>query len=405
MAAGTAPSPSNWSGLVDTLVLANYLDVRWDATKRVRVLLDKLFSNGVVQMDPEGGRYLDWLIKAGEFDLNYSADLASRTWNRENHDLTATAPYTFLERGTVLSENDATFLTTRAARVKKVQQMTDDLVNDIGRAFNKKLLQENGGANTTFGLSAYSGSQKALLGLPSVFGYGTAALAYDPDTQTVGSAVAATDREVAPNATYCTFSTHPTNAISGVTNRVNEATSPVITNWSGTVWRTGAFTTWAGNCLEVLEHMVTRQSRDNAAELRPNLGMMTQKFFRQFREAVRTRSEQHVVLTTSAQNPDMGLYPKRISVPFCDMEWFYDQDMPANTVYSLNAQRNAVMMKHLDAHVAGSMDGPFATGKKKSLWSVRQFADINEGAFKLLAKCATQIIWRPDLQAASYTFA
>lgn len=404
MAAGTAPSPSNWSGLVDTLVLANYLDLRWNGTKRVRVLMDKLFSGGAVQMDPEGGRYLDWLIKAGQYDLNYSADLASRTWNRENHALTATAPYTFLERGTVLSENDATFLTTKAARLKKVQQMTDDLVEDIGRAFNKKLLQENGGADSTFGLSAYAGSQKPLLGLPSIFGYGTAA-AYNPDTQTVGSGVAATDREVAPNATYCSFSTHPTNAISGVTNRVNEATSPVIGNWSSTAWRTGAFTTWAGNCLEAIEHIVTRQSRDNAADFRPNLGIMSQAKFRQFREAVRTRSEQHIVLTANAQSPDMGLYPKRISIPFADMEWFYDQDCPADVVYSLNTNRNAVMLKHLDASVAGQLDGPFATGKKKSMWSVRQFADINEGAFKLLAKCATQIIWRPDLQAALYPFA
>lgn len=404
MAAGTAPSPSNWSGLVDTLVLANYLDTRWDATKRVRVLTDFLFKNGAVQMDPEGGRYLDWLIKAGQYDLNYSADLASRDWSRENHDLSATAPYTFLERGTVLSENDATFLKTRAARIKKVEQMTDDLVQDIGRAFNKKLLQENGNSVSTFGLSAYSGSQKALLGLPSVFGYGTAA-AYNPDTQTVGSGVAATDKEVAPNTTYCTFSTHPTNAISGVTNRVNEATSPVIANWSSTAWRTGAFTTWAGNCLEAIEHVVTRQSRDNAAEFRPNLGLMTQKRFREFREAVRARSQQHIVLTSNAQSPDMGLYPKRISIPFCDMEWFYDQDMPADVVYSLNTQRGAVMLKHLDASVAGTMDGPYATGKKKAMWAVRQFADLNEGAFKLLAKAACQIIWRPDLQAALYPFA
>lgn len=407
MAAGTAPSPSNWSGLVDTLVLANYLDVRWDATKRVRVLMDFLYKNQAVQMDPEGGRYLDWLIKAGEYSLDYSADLASRSWNRENHDLTATAPYTFLEGKTVLSENDATFLTTRAARVKKVQQMTDDLVNDIGRAFNKKLLQENGGANTTFGLSAYSGSQKALQGLPTLFGYGTAAVAYNPDSTATSYTVAITavDKEALPNATYCTFSTHPTNAISGVTNRVREATSPVIANWSSTAWRSGAFTTWAGNCLEALEHVVTRQSRDGSAVSRPNLGIMPQRNFIQFREAVRTRSEQHIVLTQSSQSPDLGLYAKRDSVPFADMEWFYDQDCPASVIYSLNTQQGNVMMKHLDAMVAGGLDGPFQTGRKKAMWSVRQFADINEGAFKLLAKCATQIIWRPDLQGALYTFA
>lgn len=407
MAAGTTPSPSNWSGLVDTLVLANYLDLRWNATKRVRVLMDKLFSGGAVQMDPEGGRYLDWLIKAGEFDLNYSSDLASRTWTRENHDLTATAPYTFLERGTVLSENDATFLTTRAARVKKVQQMTDDLVDDIGRAFNRKLLQENGGSDSTFGLSAYSGAQRPLFGLPTVFGYGTAAVAYDPDSTatTYTVAVTAIDKEVLPNATYCTVSTHPTNAISGVTNRVREATSPVIGNWSSTAWRSGAFTTWAGNCLEAIEHVVSRQSRTNGPGFKPNLGIMTQAMFRQFREAVRTRSESHIVLTGSPQSPDMGLYAKGDMIPFAGVENYWDQDAPANTFYSLNTARGAVMMKHLDASVAGMMEGPFATGKKKALWSVRQFSDLNEGAFKLLAKCATQIIWRPDLQAALYPFA
>lgn len=411
MAAGVAPTPLNYSDLVDTAVLPDFADYRWELTKRKRFLLDQLTQNGAIKAaDGGGGKYMDWLATVGEFDLTDHADMGQRTFNRVNTDVTYTAPYAFVETTDAISENDWGFLQTKQARNSSVKDRTAKIVEDQAKKLNRKLLQQNceSASASVFGLTAYAGTQK-VFGLPTLFGYSATAQKYDPTvTTTVTTAVTAVDKEVLPTTTYCGVITHPTNTLTGVPDsmRVQEATSPVIVNWSSTAWpytaSTAVFTTWQKNCLFVFDHMITRVQRDADMDSHPDMGIMTQAMYLQACAAIKGSTEQHVVMSEEPTAPDVGMY-KRPFFKYKGVLMSWDIDQPASVFYLLNSKK--AKFRYLDAVVAGFENGgPYTTGKKRFM-SMRAFPDSNVGAFKFISKMGVQIIWQPSYQAAAYTFA
>ncbi len=410
MAAGVAPTPLNYSDLVDTAALPDYADYRWELTKRKRALFDQLTQNGAVEAAPGGGgKYMDWLATVGDFGLTDHADMGLRTFNRVNTDVTYVAPYAFVETTDAISENDWGFLSTKQARNSAAKDKTKKIVEDQVKSLNRKLLQQNcdPSSNSTFGIAAYAGTQK-VLGLPTLFGYGSAALKYDPSvTTTVTTVITAVDLECLPTTTYCGQITHPTNTLSGVPDsmRVQEATSPVLINWSSTSFPytvTAVFTTWQKNCLYVFDRAITRVRRDNDAESSPDLGLVTQAMYLQAKAAIRGSTEQHVVLSEEASAPDVGMY-KREFFKYMGVMMTWDIDQPASVCYILNTKK--AQFRYVDSVIAGmgSMGG-YTAGKKRFV-TLNAFADGNVGAFKFIAKMGVQIIWNPCYQAAAYTFA
>jgi hypothetical protein len=413
MAAGSAPSPLNYSNLADTAVLPDYADYLWELNKRKRLLVDSLEKNGAIQMaDGGGGKYMDWLANVADFNLNDHADLGTRTFERVNTDVTYTAPYAFLETTDAISENDWGFLQTKQARNSSVKDRSKKVVEDQIKKLNRKLLQQNCDTNSVMGVSTYSGSQN-LYGLPTLFAYGATARKYDPTvTTTVTTTVTAANKEVRPGATYCGISTEPLATIAGVPDnmRVQEATSPVIVNWGHNAWPysgpngalTVAYTTWAGNCLYVFDYMISRVNRDATVDYMPDIGLMPQDMYNGAKAAIRASTQQHVVLSEDPSAPDVGMF-KRFFFNYMGVIMSWDIDMPTRVFYMLNTKK--AKFRYVNAVVAGFQDGgPYETGKKRFM-TLRAFPDANVGAFKFISKLGGQMIWQPNAQGAAYDFA
>lgn len=398
---GSTPTPANYSALVDELVTQQFMRTEWEQTKKIRIFTEQLEKDGAFEYDASG-KWTDWKARVGEFQTQYHTDLGVRSFARKNHYVTYTAPWSFIEVTGLLSENDIMFMNSPDAVVnltkKMLKQMSDDFYKDV----NKKLLQENGGTNSAIGASTFSGGQVPFYGMPTLFGYGTAALAYNPDTQVVGGAVAATDKEVAPNVTYCGISSHPTNSITGVDNKMNESTSPVIANWTSTAWNSASGTTWAINCVDVMEHLVTRATRGSGIDETPNLSILTSLMYRQFRQGIRRNSTSQIVLQDdSPRSPDAGMYPRRY-IPFLGVNCFYDENQLSNVVGVYNTKQ--IKFRIFPQKPAGMSDGAIG-GDVKEMFKVAQMPDIDQGGHKVVVKMVAQMLQNPRYQASAYNFA
>jgi len=408
MAAGSAPTPLNYSNLVDTNVLPEFAEYVWQMTKRKRLIVDSLTQNNAMKPDDgSGGKYLDWRATIGDFGLDDHADMGQRTFSRVNTEVTYTAPWAFLETTDAISENDWGYLKSDAARSNIIEERSQKIVEDQVKKLNKYILTRNCevNSNTVMGMTAYTGTQK-LGGLPTLFGYGTSSLAYNPLITTVATVIAtAANKEIIPNTTYFGVTTHPTSSISGVPDsmRVQEATSPVITSWdASSVWNTVASTLWVKNCLNVADYMIQRVCRDGSPDYLPDIGVLTGTMYQDFKSAIRGTVQQHVVLESMTPTaPDAGMFP-RFFFKYQGVTFSYDIDQPTNVFYLLNTKK--AKFRFLDAQVAGFTEaGPYSTGKKKFM-TLRAFPDTNVGAFKFVSKLGGQIIWQPNAQAASYPF-
>lgn len=408
MAAGTAPTPLNYSNLVDTNVLPDFGEFVWQGTKRKRFLMDSLTQNNAIAADDgSGGKYLDWRATIGDFGLDDHADMGQRTFTRVNTEVTYTAPFAFLETTDAISENDWDFLTSEAARAGAIEGRSKKIVEDQIKKLNRYLLQRNCevNSNSVMGMAAYTGTQK-LGGLPTLFGYGTSSLAYNPLITTVATVIAtAANKEIIPNTTYFGVTTHPTASISGVPDsmRVQEATSPVITSWdASSTWNTLASTLWVKNCLNVVDYMIQRVCRDGSVDWMPDIGSLTGAMYQDLKTAIKGTTQQHVVLESDTPtSPDIGMY-KRFFLKYQGVIISYDIDQPTNVFYLLNTKK--AKFRFREAKVAGFTEaGPYKTGKQRFM-TLRAFPDTNVGAFKFVSKLGGQIIWEPSGQGASYPF-
>lgn len=406
MAAGVAPT-LNYSNVVDTGVLPDYADARWEMTKRKRIALDSLVQNGKVTPSATGGKYMDWLATVGEYALNDHADGGLRTFERRNMEVTYVAPWAFLETTDAVSENDVDFGASKAARWEFIKGRATKVVDDQVKKLNDKIISQNcdANANSVFGVAAYTGTQR-FFGLPTLFGYGTTATVYNYTVSAVATTLitaTAAAREVIANTTYCGVSTHPTNPISGIATdaRVIGATSPIIVNHNSSNFGTGSGTTWQANCLSVIDHMITRVNKDGSMDYMPDIGILTQVMYLQLKQAIRNANTHMVVLENDEpRSPDLGMY-KRFFMKYNGVTISYDIAAIADTFFLLNTKK--AQLKYRDVNVAGFEQGPYQTGKKRFM-TLRQFADTNVGMHKMVSKLGAQIIWQPDAQAASYAF-
>lgn len=401
---GVAPTPVNYSPIVDELVTQWYLTKTFENTIRKRVLMDYLAKNGKLQQaDGGGGKYVEIKARVGEFAPAYRAEMAVRTWSRVNLDVSYTAPHTYYETKGVLSEEDLAYLRTQQAIVKLGDKMLTRMSTDMGKGLNGQLIKSNATANTIAGVVAATTNPIPIYGLISCFGYGATAIGYNPDTQaSTISAVTAADREVLPNVSYCGISTHPTNGITGVDNKLNESTSPVIANWSSTGF-TSASTTYTTNCLDVASHIISRLGMrgDNTEESFPDIGLQTQLMHNQFRNKLRSSTSQQIVFGDRPISPDVGLCP-RLFVPFEGINIFPDADVPANCLFILNTRE--MMFEMVPQRPAGNATGEIG-GEAMPIFKVAQFSDIDTGTHKVVAKLMGNLVCNPRFQGMAYNAA
>lgn len=395
----------SFSPIVDELVTQLYLTKTFNNATRHSVALDYLTNKNVLTQDADGGKYIELKARIGEFQAAYRAELAQRSFNRVNHDVTYTLPYAFYETTGVLSEEDIAYCQSRQAIVKLVDKMLPRMSDDLAKGLNRQLIQSNSTANTIAGVAAASSSPTPINGFLSVFGYGSTAIGYTASSQsTTGSAVTAADIEVLPNVSYCGISTHPTNAISNVQNKVNESTSPVIVNWSSTALNSTASTTYQTNCLDTVSRLIVRlQSRDNDATLMPNFGMQTTQMHEAMKRALRAATNQQLVLTTTPQAPDQGMNP-RLFLSYEGLPIFPDTDCPTGCLFVLTLKPEASFGNIMPQMPAGYSEGVF-TGNVKPIFGVGQMKDLDNGGHKVVAKIMMNVGLNPRRQGLAYNFA
>lgn len=400
------PNPANYSTIVDQLSIAEYLmGTFWDNSRKHSFIMDKLMKAGV--MHDQQGKHIDLKARVAIHAANYRAQGASRTFSHPQQYVTYLQQAAFYEIATALYEEEVAFLDTEGAVVKYNRDLATNVGDDLVKGLNYQLLNSNSTSNTIAGVSAAAASPIPITGILSVFGYGSTATGFTFSSGSGGastaSAVTAADLEVLPNVTYCNVSTHPTNAISGVDNRVPGSTSPVIVNWSSTSF-SAASTSYTANCLGVWSRMISRLiAREPNMDGMPDTGVQTLVMHNQMRSALRAATEQHLVLSDVPQSPDAGLYP-RLMIPYEGVSIAVDTDQPAGVAYCLNLKKKNALLPIVRQRLAGMPDGIFK-GNVKPIISLAQMPDINDGTHKLVAKVAGNLILNPARQAMAYAAA
>lgn len=407
MPTGTAPTPQRYSDLTDTVVIQQYMRDEWENTKKILTLMEYLNQSNRVMFDGSG-KYIDLRARVGEWQKQQRAELGQRTFERKQQRVTYTCPYSFHEVLGLLSEEDVMFANgnSREVLTNLTSNMLGEMTEDFRKGVNSDLLTSNAGSNDTFGQTAYAGSDVPFYGLPTIFGYGAAAQDYDPDAQTTSGAIGAGDKEALPNTTYCGVSTHPINAITGVDDKANEATSPVLANWSSSAW-TSAGTTFEDTSTRTLSHLILRLTRGNGADERPNVGLMPQTMYLDFKAGLRAETNQQVDIAEQPTSPDAGMYP-RLFINYEGVRFHMDRDTPTNTVYVLNSTKiwyRIFPQKPAGFKSGGDMRTSPIKGKTTEMFAVSQAPDIDQGGHKVVAKQVAQLIANPRYQGAAFNFA
>lgn len=400
------PNPANYSNIVDQLTIAEYLNgTFWDNSRKHSFICDKLMKAGV--MHDQQGKHIDLKARVAIHAAGYRSQGQSRTFSHPQQYVTYLQQASFYEVATALYEEEVAFLETQGAVVKYNRDLATNVGEDLIKGLNYQLLNSNSTSNTIAGVAAAAASPIPITGVLPVFGYGSTAIGFTFSSGSGGasttSAVSAVDLEVLPNVTYCNVSTHPTAAIAGVDNKVSGATSPVIVNSSSTSFSSGS-SSYTSNCLGVWSRMISRLvAREPSMEGMPDTGIQTLAMHNQMRTALRDATTQHIVLTSTPQSPDAGLY-ERLMIPYEGLNIVVDTDQATNVALCLNLKKKNALLPVIRQRLAGMPDGIFK-GNVKPIISLAQMPDINDGTHKLVAKVALNLLLNPARQAMAYPFA
>jgi len=398
----SAPTYNNFSALIDPVTTQQFMRGAFDNTLRRVIILKKLKEAGRIKGDASG-KWFERTVRAGQYTSALRTDLAQRTFARNQTKITYAVPYSNKETTGMLSRLDVRFQQGRdqsTVLMNVRETMMNEMAIDFQTNYATDLLTKNGGSTTTFGQAAASGSPVPVFGLPTMFNYGAAPAAYNPDTQVIGGAVGAGDKEVAGEGTYCGVTLAPTGVIANIDNRVNEATSPVLVNWSSTAWGASG-TTFDATCLEVLDYMDLRLTRSNDPDERADLFLTTRTMFGQINYAL--LANQRVILGNQSQRVDPKLN-KDNTIPYGAQEIAWDASCPANVLYDLNTRKlefdyfPANKLIHDDTLTVPS-------GEMTEMFDIETAHDIQQGAHLCVASLLGQLWGNPHFQGAAYNFA
>lgn len=397
MPTGSTPT-QNWSSLVDETTIQNVMRGAWDNTKRKRYFFEKMDQAGNVTMDG-AGPYHEQDILVGEFTASTRADLAARTFSRKQHYITIRNSWSFYDMTDVLSDRDLAQNTGNNVKVKLVDGRLARMGADFEKKLNYDLLNVNRSGNTAFGIANNTDTNKPVTGLLSAFGYGSSATGYDPITGTTGQAVADGDKEVLPDCTYLGQSTKPGN-LSGVDGAISEAFSPVIVNWSSTGFdNAAASSAWNVNCINVIDYMNLRLSRQNDAAESPDCGLTTLTMYQGIKRAL--QSIQRIVIDDSPKSPNAGMFARRM-IPYEQLGITYDVDVPANVFLMTNSRQ--CWFKCLEWPDTGSANGAYK-GDTHKIFSVTQQHSVEQGGHLTAVQFGGELIINPRYNGIAYNFA
>jgi hypothetical protein len=403
---GTAPTPFNYSPIVDEVITQQYLTGEWNNTLKIRQLWQKLNEAKAVTYDGSG-KYIEWKVRLGEWgNFAERGDLVQRNFARKQHRATLTAGWSFLEPDPcpLLSERDIQFLNTPESITKFQNEFLTELGEDFMKAINSNLIARNISANTIAGVAPTAVTEYPFSGVLHFFQHGSGtAQNYVPTTNTTTGNVAATDREVLPNGTYYGLSTNPVTGVAGVDGQMAGSFAPVIINDTSTAFNGGA--TYSANCLDVLDYAQRRLTRSQETGKKPSLVLTSQTRHLVIQARIRASTSQQVILVdTSGRSPNLGLYNDGM-IPWNGMWICYDQDLIGNYTLYLNPYEMKFRVFPQKYLAGAGAKVPGVGGKVPQPVNVTTGWDINVGAWKFVPTMTAQLTGNPFYQGISFGFA
>lgn len=396
-----APTNNNYSGIIDVVTTQQFMRGEFDNTKKRNIILRELDARGNIKGDASG-KFFERNVRVGTFASGVRGDLVERQFARRQQRVTYTVPYAWYETTGALGEQDIVFNQGQEALIRLNAVMMKNMGDDFRKDLATNLLRSNAGSATTLGQSVASASPVPLFGLPTLFGTGTTQN-YNPDTQATSGAIGASDREALPNVTYCGVSTHPLNPIAGVDGKTNEATSPVIANWSSTAWTGTA--TWKSTALPVCDHMLNRLARSEDPADNVDLILMTRTMFTDFSQAVLSGGPSglgsRVVFSEKSQSPNFRMYTDNV-IPYGNAKAYWDVSAPANSAYFLNTNAMEFCYFPQKSYRQG---GEIQGDAGAEYFGVRTDYDIKQGGHLAVAVMCANIWANPFYQGAAFNFA
>ena len=389
--AGTTPTPQNYSSTISEVTTQQYMRGEWNDTKKIRALLERLDMKGKID-ETGAGTFAEWKSRVGEYEDGYRTDLAARTFQRKNHRITATLPWAFTEVTDVLSDRDIQLNRGEQAIVKLKEELLTNLGQDFKKGCNRRLLRENAGTTATMGIAAFSDADAPIYGLPTVFNAGSTVYARGTTTP-----IAATHKYVEAQGLYAGHSIQR-GGLTGVDNANDDAWSPYLAN-IGYDWDGSTNKTWAANCVEVVNDMMTGLAHGDTAEEFPDLGIMTKSMFTEFKSKL--MEKQRIILDSAPSSPDAGMYP-RFHIPYEGATLVFDADQADDCFYMLNTDK--MQYKIVPAGDQGSPSGALG-GSAGEIFGVTQQHSIEQGGNLVAVTLASQLCVDPRYQGAAYLWA
>ena len=407
-----APTYSNFSTVVDPVTTQQFMRGEFENCKKRIIVLNKLNERGKIRPDASG-TFAQRQARIAQFQSAARADLAERVFTKLQQRVNYTFPWAWYETTGALGDQDLVYNSGKEALVRLKEVMYQNMAEDFTKDLNMYLLQNNAGANTTFGQAAASNLPVPVYGLPTLFGYGSTAQNYvTGDTIAAGTTsgnVGSGDQEVLPNTTYCGVSTHPFNAITGVDNRAYEATSPVICNWSSTAWAGAGNVTFDKTGIYVMDYLQARLARSSAPEDSPDIFVMTRPLFNALGKAIIGGANglvgARVLLSSEALNPNAKAFKSNGNrIPYDNMDGWWDVFTPANTLYMLNTN-HMDFCYHPVAPIKLGADLQTDGASLSEVFFARTAYDIKQGGHLAVAALSAQLWANPYFQGAAYNFA
>jgi len=394
-----APGSSIATNVIDPVTIQQTMDGSWADNLSYSSILTAIEKSGNVQRNG-GGQFLTKNIKVGLGQaVDVTAATVNRVFNQENDYVNLFIPWTAVEAPRALSAINVALNSTPEGKVKLANELVPTLVETMREGLFTRILNGNAGATATAGFGVYAGSGVAFNGLPTLFGYGATAQNYNPDTRATTGNWTTASKEVLPNTSYFGVSTNPLTPPASVTNPHYEALSPVITAYNATAatWGNTGNADWANNCREVLNHHITRQTRGNGPNERPDLGIMSATMYtalvNTFQQYYRT------VLAGQSSDPNMRAISGTDQViPYGPLSLGWDAYLTQAVCYVLNSKKLGLTIVPQQKIVID----PSMPNKGSSMFAVKTNFDMSADAHLVNVQMISQLWMDPRYHGMSY---
>lgn len=390
------------TNLIDPVTTQQFMDGALENVLQQDGLLSAMKSAGTITYDGYGQSDTK-NVHVGLPSTSERGAGTVRTFSSNQQYVTAYIPWSNVEGNDMIRRLDAQLNSGPAAKVQLTKRILPNLAMGLRVGLVTRLLTQNAGSNAVAGFAAATSNPPPLGGLPTLFGYGSAAQNWNPVTRATTGVWTNTSKEVLPNTTYYGLATNPTSPPASITNPQTDCLSPVITAYNATAatWgSSGGAATWASNCREVLNHHIARQTRGDMPEDIPDLAIMTNTMF-----AALTNTFQayyRVSLEKGEVDPNMRIgQGSTISIPYGPLTLKWSAYLSQEVCYVLNSRKMNLKLFPTKKLAIDPTLGVVET-EDASMISVQTQYDIREDAHLISAGILGDFFLEPRYHGMSY---